>query len=57
MVQSQRKAANTSYVSGFTLLGGAQAAFTSRLALVHAATQTLDLQYYAIHAQHACWKL
>ena len=57
MVQSQRKAANTSYVSGFTLLGGAQAAFTSRLALVHAATQTLDLQYYAIHADASTARL
>lgn len=57
MVQDQRKAANTPYVSGFTLLGGAQAAFTSRLALVQAATHTLDLQYYAIHADASTARL
>ncbi len=50
MVQAQRQAAGTRYTSGFALLGGAQAAFSARLALVQAATQTLDLQYYAIHA-------
>ena len=58
MVQAQRTAADTPYGSGFVLLGGADAAFASRLALVEAATQTLDLQYYAIHAdpstRHAC---
>ena len=37
MVQTQRQTAGTRYTSGFTLLGGAQAAFTSRLALVQAA--------------------
>lgn len=34
--------------SGFRLLGGTEAAYTSRLALVDAAQKTLDLQYYAI---------
>nr|WP_169741434.1 phospholipase D family protein [Comamonas aquatica] len=57
MVQTQRQAAGTRYTSGFTLLGGAQAAFTSRLALVQAATQTLDLQYYAIHADASTARL
>jgi phosphatidylserine/phosphatidylglycerophosphate/cardiolipin synthase-like enzyme len=57
MVQNQRQAAGTRYTSGFTLLGGAQAAFTSRLALVQAATQTLDLQYYAIHADASTARL
>lgn len=57
MVQTQRQAAGTRYTSGFTLLGGAKAAFTSRLALVQAATQTLDLQYYAIHADASTARL
>ena len=34
--------------SGFRLLGGTEAAYTSRLSLVDAAQKTLDLQYYAI---------
>ena len=57
MVQAQRKAAQTPYASGFHLLGGAEAAFTSRLALVEGATQTLDLQYYAIHADASTARL
>jgi Phosphatidylserine/phosphatidylglycerophosphate/cardiolipin synthases and related enzymes len=36
--------------SGFHLLEGVEEALTSRLALVDGATRTLDLQYYAIHA-------
>ena len=57
MVQAQRLAAGTAYGTGFALLGGAEAAFTSRLALVQAATQTLDLQYYAIHADASTARL
>ena len=57
MVQTQRQAADTPYGSGFVLLGGADAAFASRLALVEAATQTLDLQYYAIHADPSTARL
>ncbi|MGN1057382.1 MAG: phospholipase D family protein [Comamonas sp.] len=57
MVQAQRRAAQTPYASGFSLLGGAEAAFTSRLALVQAATRTLDLQYYAIHADASTARL
>ena len=38
----------TRHDSGFRLLGGTEAAYTSRLALVDAAQKTLDLQYYAI---------
>ncbi len=34
--------------SGFRLLSGTEAAYTSRLALIDAAQKTLDLQYYAI---------
>jgi cardiolipin synthase C len=36
--------------SGFVLLDSADAAFTGRLALIEAAQRSLDLQYYAIHA-------
>ena len=57
MIAAQRQAARTPYGSGFVLLGGADAAFTSRLALVQAATETLDLQYYAIHADASTARL
>lgn len=57
LVQTQRKQSGTTYETGFTLLGGAEVAFTSRLALVNAATQTLDLQYYAIHADASTARL
>jgi phosphatidylserine/phosphatidylglycerophosphate/cardiolipin synthase-like enzyme len=36
--------------SGFNLLDTVEAAFGSRLALIDGAQRTLDLQYYAIHA-------
>jgi cardiolipin synthase C len=36
--------------SGFVLLDSADAAFSGRLALIEAAQRSLDLQYYAIHA-------
>ena len=36
--------------SGFFMLGDVDAALTSRLALVDGAQRSLDLQYYAIHA-------
>ncbi len=36
--------------SGFRLLGGTEAAYSSRLSLIDAADRTLDLQYYAILA-------
>jgi cardiolipin synthase C len=36
--------------SGFVLVDSADAAFSSRLALIDAAQRALDLQYYAIHA-------
>ena len=57
MVQAQRQVDATPYGSGFALLGGAEAAFSSRLALVQAATRTLDLQYYAIHADLSTGRL
>ncbi len=39
------------------LLGGPQAAYGSRLALIEGAQKTLDLQYYAIHADASTGRL
>ena len=49
LVQQRHAAAKASFDSGFVLLDGPQAAYSSRLALVKGAQKTLDLQYYAIH--------
>jgi len=57
LVEANRQAAAGRYPSGFLLLGGPQAAYSSRLALVDAATKTLDLQYYAIHADASTERL
>jgi len=43
--------------SGFLLLSGPQEAYGSRLALVQQAEKTLDLQYYAIHADASTERL
>lgn len=56
-VQQQRQAARTSHASGFVLLSGPEAAYSSRLALVESAQKTLDLQYYAIHADASTERL
>jgi cardiolipin synthase C len=42
--------AGTRNDSAFALVGNAELAFTSRMALIKAAQKTLDVQYYAIHA-------
>lgn len=57
LVGQLRKQAATPYQSAFMLLGGAQAAYTSRLALIQSAQKTLDLQYYAIHADTSTARL
>ena len=57
LVDERRAAANGRFASGFVLLAGPQAAYGSRLALVEAAQQTLDLQYYAIHADASTERL
>ena len=57
MVARWRQSSGTNYTSAFSLLAGADAAFTSRLALVEQATRTLDLQYYAIHADASTARL
>lgn len=57
LVDERRAAANARFESGFLLLAGPQAAYGSRLALADAAQKTLDLQYYAIHADASAERL
>ncbi|CAN5704823.1 phospholipase D family protein [soil metagenome] len=57
LIQQRRTAAKARFDSGFILLGGPPAAYGSRLALVEAAQKTLDLQYYAIHADASTGRL
>ncbi|MDP2819824.1 MAG: phospholipase D family protein [Polaromonas sp.] len=49
-MQASAAAARTRNDSGFALVNSAELAFTSRMALIDAAQKTLDIQYYAIHA-------
>ena len=56
-VRERRAAAGGRFESGFMLLTGAPAAYGSRLALVEGAQRTLDLQYYAIHADASTGRL
>ena len=49
-VAARALAASTRNDSGFALVGTADLAFTSRMTLIRAAQKTLDLQYYAVHA-------
>lgn len=49
-VAQRSAAAGAGNASGFLLLNGPADAYGSRLALTQAAQKTLDLQYYAIHA-------
>ena len=49
-VAARAAAASTRNDSGFALVGSAELAFTSRMTLIREAEKTLDLQYYAIHA-------
>jgi putative cardiolipin synthase len=57
LVQQRREAGQARFESGFLLLDGPQIAYGSRLALVEAAQKTLDLQYYAIHADASSERL
>ena len=57
LVQLRHDAASARFDSGFVLLDGPQAAYGSRLALVESAQKTLDLQYYAIHADASTGRL
>ena len=58
LVQQRRsRAAVTRSDSAFRLLDSVDSAFTSRLALIEGAQRTLDLQYYAIHADSSTEQL
>jgi len=57
LVRERRQAEKARFESGFLLLGGPQAAYGSRLALIEGAQKTLDLQYYAIHADASTGRL
>lgn len=53
LVQERRDQAKTRSDSAFRLLDSETAAFSGRLALIDSAQRSLDLQYYAIHADHS----
>ncbi|CAN5909996.1 phospholipase D family protein [soil metagenome] len=57
LLQQRHDAVSARFDSGFVLLDGPQAAYGSRLALVESAQKTLDLQYYAIHADASTGRL
>ena len=50
LAQARRAQAGARSDSGFFLMDNVDAALASRLALVDQARRTIDLQYYAIHA-------
>src|SRR5829696_4186188 len=50
LIQERKMQAGTRSDSAFRLLDSVGAAFSSRLALIESAQRSLDLQYYAIHA-------
>ncbi len=50
LVQTRRSATRATSESGFSLLDRVDQAYAARIALVDAAQRSLDLQYYAIHA-------
>ena len=50
LVEARAAQAGTRNDSGFALVNNPELAFTSRMALINAAQKTLDIQYYAIHA-------
>lgn len=53
LVQDRKAQQRSRADSGFNLLDSVGAAFGSRLALIDGAQRTLDLQYYAIHADNS----
>jgi len=57
MIDKARPAAAKPTASAFSLLAGPQNAYSSRLSLVENAQKTLDLQYYAIHADESTARL
>lgn len=57
LVAKARPAAVKADASAFALISGPEFALSSRMALVESAQKTLDLQYYAIHADQSTAKL
>lgn len=57
LVAERRRIAKAKSDSGFVLLDGPASAYASRLALTEGASKTLDLQYYAIHADESTDRL
>lgn len=57
MIAQVKPARSKAGASAFVLMNGPQHAYSSRLALVQSAQKTLDLQYYAIHADRSTGKL
>ncbi|WP_245587368.1 phospholipase D family protein [Comamonas composti] len=57
LIERQRPARVKPQASAFHLLAGAQSAYGARLALAESAQHTLDLQYYAIHADQSSQRL
>ena len=57
VLQQRREATKANQASGFMLLANPPAAYGSRLALAEGAQKTLDLQYYAIHADGSTQRL
>ncbi|HSV33981.1 MAG TPA: phospholipase D family protein [Ramlibacter sp.] len=50
LIQERRAQAQARSESGFKLLDSVASAYSSRLALIESAQKSLDLQYYAVHA-------
>jgi cardiolipin synthase C len=57
LVAQRRAQAGARYDSGFVLLDGVDSAYAGRLALIRAAQRSIDLQYYAIHADASTERL
>jgi len=57
LVSQRRPEAVRPDVSGFALIASSRDAFATRLALTQQATRTLDIQYYAIHADPSAAEL
>ncbi len=57
LVQKRHAGVPGAAASGFRLLSGPEDAYGSRLALAQSAEKTLDLQYYAIHADASTARL
>lgn len=57
LAQARRSQSAAKSDSGFRLLDSVDAAYASRLALIEGAQRTLDLQYYAVHADSSTEQL